>query len=75
MGPVGVSADFVQIEGSESPRWFTHAKVEMEIRVTYVFAANSLDYIIRRCPEQFRDNRELVHVYVHRLLDVEEKNW
>jgi len=35
---------------------------DMDMNTAYVFAADGLDYIIRRCPEQLRDDRELIHV-------------
>ena len=38
------------------------SKVRVDMDTAYVFAADSLDDIIRRCPKQFRDNRELIHV-------------
>ena len=34
----------------------------VEIITVYVFAANGSEYIIRWCPEELRDNRELIHV-------------
>ena len=62
MGPGCVSADFVQIEGSKSMMLIKINKVRVDMDTAYVFAADSLDDIIRRCPKQFRDNRELIHV-------------
>jgi hypothetical protein len=44
-------------------------------KFTNVFAANGLDYVIRWRPEQFRDNRELVHVYVHKLSETWNETW
>ena len=34
----------------------------MGMDMAYVFAADGLDYIIRRCPEQLGDDRKLIHV-------------
>jgi hypothetical protein len=37
-------------------------RADMDMDTAYVFTADGLDYIIRRCPEQLRDDRELIHV-------------
>ena len=37
-------------------------RADMDMDMAYVFAADGLDYIIRWCPEQLRDDRELIHV-------------
>lgn len=64
MGPGCVSANSVQIEGSESTMLInmSEMRADMDMDTAYVFTADGLDYIIRRCPEQLRDDRELIHV-------------